>query len=133
MCVYVCIYIHIYICMNRHRNMNAHIHTSVGQKHSSSASAGRDPAPPAAAPRSDLVSVVAWGHNPKGPKYPNMEYIWFLYISNRNYGLGYILHIWVLGPLGQYICHGLTSLQEDHVWIISGLYVALLEALPFFI
>ena len=29
--------------------------------------------------------------------------IWSIYgflIRNRNYGLGYMLHIWVLGPLG---------------------------------
>ena len=35
----------------------------------------------------------------KGPKHPNMEYPWF-YIRNRSYGLGYILLIGVLGPLG---------------------------------
>ena len=38
---------------------------------------------------------------PNGPKYPSMKYLWFLYedLRNRKYGLGYILHIWVLGPL----------------------------------
>ena len=37
---------------------------------------------------------------PKGPKYPNMEYIHGFCISSCNYGLGYRLHIWVLGPVG---------------------------------
>ena len=36
---------------------------------------------------------------PEGPKYPNMEYICFC-MRNRNYDLKYILHIWVLAPLG---------------------------------
>ena len=35
--------------------------------------------------------------DPKGPKYPNMEYICH---QESNYGSGYILHVWVPGPLG---------------------------------
>ena len=35
---------------------------------------------------------------PKGPKYPNMEYLWFSCARNHNCGLGYVLHVWILGP-----------------------------------
>ena len=37
---------------------------------------------------------------PEGPKDPNMEYIWFLHIRNRNNDCWNMLCIWVLGPLG---------------------------------
>ena len=35
---------------------------------------------------------------PKGPNYQHVEYT--CSIRNRRYGLGYMLHIWVLGPSG---------------------------------
>ena len=38
--------------------------------------------------------------NQEGLKYRNMKHAWFLYIRNRNYGSGCMLHIWVLGPFG---------------------------------
>ena len=36
---------------------------------------------------------------PKGPKYQNMEHYYFC-VKNRNFSLGYMLHIWILGRLG---------------------------------
>ena len=45
-------------------------------------------------------------------------HIWSMYgfsVRNRNYGLRYILHIWVLGPLGKGPCSCLV-----HVWALRG-------------
>ena len=56
--------------------------------------------------RAATQMAISLNCTPKGPKYPNMEYIYSFFVRTRNYGLGHMLHVWVLGPLGWHLLNG---------------------------